>query len=417
MKSFGALALACLSVTAFNAVAAPTLNLGDPAPLLQIDKWVKGGPVSGLETGKVYVVEFWATWCGPCRASIPHLSELARQFKNKATFIGVDVWEKDEDAVRKFVAKMGDKMDYNVATDTGDTFMANRWMKAAGQNGIPAAFIVNQEARIAWVGHPMAGLEQALDQVIAGKWTLDLARKRAAAETKLQAVYEEAMSGADEATLDKKLKELEVLDQEVGGITPGKKFNREELLGQLRFQSAMSAYQKAVLNDAAPAEIEKLEAAAKAAAPKDLDFARASAQVKSARGSGKAKALFKRYLDAVGPQGDKDNAAELAKQLSDLKLENSGLLNEFAWTILTDEKVKQRDLPLATKLAKAAMDAGDGKEPAVLDTYARALFDSGKLAEAVDYQKRAVAASDDDSEKSQLSDTLKKYEAAAEKAR
>ena len=66
--------------------------------------------------GKNYVVEFWATWCGPCKASIPHLTEL--QKKNPSvTFIGVSVWEPDQDKVKPFVEEMGDKMAYRVAID------------------------------------------------------------------------------------------------------------------------------------------------------------------------------------------------------------------------------------------------------------------------------------------------------------
>ena len=87
-------------------------------------------------------MEFWATWCGPCRVSIPHLTEMAHKY-TQVTFIGMDVWERGADidtAVSKFVEKMGDKMDYHVAMDTEDTFMANNWMKAADQNGIPPRF-------------------------------------------------------------------------------------------------------------------------------------------------------------------------------------------------------------------------------------------------------------------------------------
>src|SRR5437588_12539911 len=59
-----------------------TLSVGDPAPKLQVKEFVKGDPVKELEKGKVYVVEFWATWCGPCRATIPHLTELAKEHKD-----------------------------------------------------------------------------------------------------------------------------------------------------------------------------------------------------------------------------------------------------------------------------------------------------------------------------------------------
>ncbi|HVU64861.1 MAG TPA: TlpA disulfide reductase family protein [Phycisphaerales bacterium] len=65
------------------------LIVGDPAPSLSIEKWIKGEPVTSFEKGKVYVVEFWATWCGPCKASMPHITDLQKQYKGKVTFIGV----------------------------------------------------------------------------------------------------------------------------------------------------------------------------------------------------------------------------------------------------------------------------------------------------------------------------------------
>jgi thiol-disulfide isomerase/thioredoxin len=162
-------ALAAFTLTA----AAATLSVGDAAPELKVSQWVKGGVVSGLDSNRTYVVEFWATWCGPCRASIPHLTEMAHQFTN-VTFIGVDILENGPDketTVAKFVNSMGEKMDYHVAMDTADTFMAVNWMKAAGQNGIPAAFLV-QSGKVIWIGHPM-GLEPMLKEVTAGKLDME----------------------------------------------------------------------------------------------------------------------------------------------------------------------------------------------------------------------------------------------------
>src|SRR5690606_31445154 len=94
-----------------------TLYVGDKAPDITVSKWVKGDPVTGFEKGKTYVVEFWATWCGPCRESIPHLTELQKAYKDKVRFIGVSVGEFNQADVEPFVQKMGDRMVYAVAMD------------------------------------------------------------------------------------------------------------------------------------------------------------------------------------------------------------------------------------------------------------------------------------------------------------
>jgi len=157
-----------------------TLKVGDHAPELAPAKWLKGEPVAKFEKGKIYIVEFWATWCGPCRQSIPHLSKLQGEYKD-ITFIGQDCWERDAAGVPAFVEKMGEQMNYRVALDDMSVEprgkMAKTWMAAAGQNGIPTAFVVDKETKIAWIGHPME-LDGVLKQIAAGGFDA----KKAAAE-------------------------------------------------------------------------------------------------------------------------------------------------------------------------------------------------------------------------------------------
>jgi thiol-disulfide isomerase/thioredoxin len=148
------------------------LSLGDLAPKLATQEFVKGQPVKEFARGKFYVVEFWATWCAPCSESIPHLTKLQKEDKD-VTFIGVSI-DDDTAAVKPFVDKMGDKMDYRVAIDAhdgGNGLMAQSWLAASGQEGIPAAFVVNGDGHIAWIGHP-GDIEEPLAQIIAGKWDL-----------------------------------------------------------------------------------------------------------------------------------------------------------------------------------------------------------------------------------------------------
>lgn len=217
------------------ALATGELGPGMPAPTIAVSDWVKGSPVNSFEKGRVYVVEFWATWCGPCRTSIPHITELAKKHADKVTVLGVSVWEQGDDIpgqVKKFVNDMGDKMDYHVALDTTDGAMANTWMRAAGQNGIPAAFIVNQEGTIAWIGHPMQ-MDKPLQQIVDGTFDVaaaqaEFAQKAAQAEQRklvmerIAAIKNEYAEG-NRAELNQELDDIAANNPQMQGMVAGTK--------------------------------------------------------------------------------------------------------------------------------------------------------------------------------------------------
>jgi len=137
------------------------LGVGSSAPEFSPDKWVKGAPVKSFEAGRIYVVEFWATWCGPCKESIPHLTKIQKQFKDNVTVIGMASSERapkdgNDDRLAKvnqFVKTQGDKMNYTVAYEA-DRTVSKAWMGAAGVNTIPHAFVVGADGKIAWIGDP-----------------------------------------------------------------------------------------------------------------------------------------------------------------------------------------------------------------------------------------------------------------------
>src|SRR5262245_59154403 len=190
--------LALVAGTMLALAAEPTLKVGDMAPKLQNGKWVQGEPVTEFKSGKAYLVEFWATWCGPCRVSIPHLNEIHNKYKSKGlVVIGQDCWERDDGLVGPFIEKMGEKMTYCVAlddkTDGQKVKMADTWMAAAGRNGIPSAFLVDTKGLIAWIGHPLELKDKLIEDVLTGNFDIKRAAeaytKKLDLDTKMRTVW------------------------------------------------------------------------------------------------------------------------------------------------------------------------------------------------------------------------------------
>jgi len=295
--------------------AAAGLEIGDPAPAVQAGEWIKGAPAD-LAKGRskaIYVLEFWATWCGPCRMSIPHLSELQAKYKDKGVVI-IGISSEEPDKIKAFVEKMGEKMAYTVAADKQKE-TSRIYMEGFEVKGIPHAFIVDKQGRIAWSGSPMGGMDEALQQIIADRFDL-AASKRQVMAGRLMREYFAALIKADG------------LEDEQG--------KRQGLL----------------------------------------------------------------------------EAKKVGLQVCALGQKSAEVLNELSWDILTHPKVKSRDLGLALKAGKMAYELTKRKDPAVADTYARALWDSGKKAEAVQLEKQAVelARNTDERMAKSLQETLANYE-------
>jgi thiol-disulfide isomerase/thioredoxin len=342
--------LGTLAISTTLAIAAePTLKVGDPAPKLQTGKWIQGDPVKEFQKGKAYIVEFWATWCGPCRASIPHLNEIYTKYKDKGLIvIGQNCWENDEKLVAPFVEKMGDKMTYRVAlddkTDNKKGAMAETWMAAAGRNGIPSAFLIDTKGTIAWIGHPMALPEKVLEEVLAG--TFDV--KAAAA-----------------------------------------KYDRQQK-NEAKLNTAWMQINQAIRQKNWDEASEKLADAEKLIPEEDRD------------------SLDMVRLNILYGKQDYPAAYKLVAKLSDAQKGNAMLQNQLAWQIATEDGIKDRDLALAEKVARRGVEASNSKDASIMDTLARVLFMRGQKDEAIALQEKAVASAEGDL-KDQLQQTLDGY--------
>lgn len=169
---YGTALLAALTM-ATAAHAADGLKVGDSGPAIEVKEYIQG---EAPERGKPYVVEFWATWCGPCKKSIPHLNELYKKFRPMGLSI-VGISDETPQKVKSFVKRQGDNMSYPIAIDGG---VQQQWFKAAGLRGIPAAFVVNADNKIMWIGNPLdPQFGKIVEAVTKGRYNPVLAKRAA----------------------------------------------------------------------------------------------------------------------------------------------------------------------------------------------------------------------------------------------
>lgn len=327
---------------------ASDLIIGDAAPPISISKWVNGNPVEAFAANNVYVVEFWATWCRPCVASMPHIAALQTEYGSKVTFIGITAEE--DDVVTEFMGQnsqsgkpWSEVLTYAIALDA-DRRTNAAYMQAAGQDSIPCAFIVGRTGKVEWIGHP-AAIDQPLQLIVDGAWDLQKARKTFLAERESETVMQEYGPKIQAALQKRDFKTgVSLLDQLIARFPENTEFK------QVRFQFLLRG--------------EMFDEANKA-------------------------------------------AAILIEEAKDEPLE----LNQLAWILATGVPGPGPDLDLALSAVKRAEELTDSKNASILDTLGRVLFRKGNVDEAIAAQKKAVELADP-REKEQFLKSLQEFEAA-----
>jgi thiol-disulfide isomerase/thioredoxin len=113
----------------------------DPAPEFKLAGF-ESKPLSLADfRGKVVLLNFWATWCGPCRAEIPDLVELQKKYKDQLQIIGLVVDDDDQEAVKKFITEFG--INYPVALSTDEIRL-----QYGGVAALPTSFVIDAQGRV-----------------------------------------------------------------------------------------------------------------------------------------------------------------------------------------------------------------------------------------------------------------------------
>ena len=382
-------------VLAFQDDSGPSLTVGSVAPELDVEYWLSRGAenkfpkVTKFEPGKIYVVEFWATWCPPCIASMPHLSQLQDKYTDSVQIVSISdesletvegfLLRKVRDDPSKTYAEL--TKNYCLTADPDESSHV-AYTQAAEVPGIPTAFLIGKTGKIEWIGHPME-IDEPLELVVKDKFDAVAYQKKQAEREKrmleLQTAVGEVLELAQTGKSDEALTKLDAV---IADAQDDEKRSLEYL--------KVSILGSVGKPDLAVKQVEKMLSNADEEEMIELKMLKFQIMVSEAM-PGAEKMFFE--------------VAEFAK---DPELQNS-----IAWSVvqmnLEGAVVSSEVVAKARALADAAVAAQP--IPDILETQAHLVFMQGDVEKAIAIQKRALADARDEELIGRIKDSIKEWQA------
>jgi hypothetical protein len=416
-------------------------SIGQPAPPLVVKEWIKGGPVEVKAGTNIFVVEIFATTGAASRASITNLNEVQRRFKGQGVVV-VGVSDEPVGKIRRFVSGEGAAIEYPVGADNGRQTSLG-YMMPARQRGVPHVFVVGKDGKLLWHGHPLHGLNRAVEAVVAGRYNADQASKAELAQTQIEQYL--ALARRQDPRTDETGRRVlaartndvvQLCDLAFQIATDPKIAQREAPLANLALDRAQQlaptnntkvTVTRAVLlfetghRDEGLARVK--EAIASAQGAKDKAHAEASLRAMEARlsaattneppQSSLARDQIGLYV-GLARRGD-PRAGEAGRHLLGTLTNDATALCDLAFAIATDPKIKKRDFQLANQALEEAERLGQNSTRATISR-SILLYQDGQREQAVALARQAVAAGPKGKDKAQAEAWLRKIESLGEPA-
>jgi thiol-disulfide isomerase/thioredoxin len=145
----------------------PDLKVGQKTPDLVITDYILNTPKDKNFSNKFKVVEFWATWCGPCLGAVPHLNELQNKFKDNKNLVFISISDEAPEKINKTLSKI--KFETIVVSDQTKKTHENLIMRKDKSYSIPATILIDDQNIVRFIGRPEMLTSELIDKFINGQ--------------------------------------------------------------------------------------------------------------------------------------------------------------------------------------------------------------------------------------------------------
>lgn len=151
-----------ISLLLFSGVSLAQIKIGDKSPAINITDWIQNRPAHTSLANKFVVIDFWATWCAPCLASMAHMNELTEEMSTKDNLIFLTMSDEKKEKISPLLTRVAFKT--YVVTDT-----TRQTQNGFGISSIPDCIIIDDKAVIRWRGNPAELTNNIIESILTGK--------------------------------------------------------------------------------------------------------------------------------------------------------------------------------------------------------------------------------------------------------